>query len=381
MAYAVAPASGQLGTPGQDPVAGSQVFGAKGCARCHSVDGVGGKVGPDLARVTRPRSFYDLATAMWNHLPRMVDRMRELRIARPGLSATEAGNLVAFLYTLNYFEPPGDRERGRQLFTEKRCIVCHQVNGVGGVVGPNLDSVAARGSPIAVTAAMWNHGPAMVAIMRAKHVERPTFTGIELRDLLAYLAPPATAPAGEPVYALPGAADVGRRLFSEKRCIECHSVGGQGGRIGPDLLDRGRRRSLLEFAAAMWNKAPAMLAAMQPRGIVIPQLQPGEMADIVGYLYSVRYFASPGDVRRGLGVATEKGCLTCHGLHGERGKPAGDLSRVGGLDAPPAVLAALWNHTIVTAPTPSGAKSPWPEFRPEEMADLVAALGSLGRRP
>jgi cytochrome c2 len=35
----------------QDPIAGSRVFGTKGCAHCHAVNGVGGQVGPDLGRI------------------------------------------------------------------------------------------------------------------------------------------------------------------------------------------------------------------------------------------------------------------------------------------------------------------------------------------
>src|SRR5512138_506701 len=97
-------------SPSQDPLAGSQVFGAKGCVKCHSVNGVGGKVAPDLARTMRPRSFVDLATAMWNHLPQMAERMRQLGIARPKLDSREAGDLAGFLYSLNYFDPPGSAE-------------------------------------------------------------------------------------------------------------------------------------------------------------------------------------------------------------------------------------------------------------------------------
>ncbi len=59
------------GGGGQDPAAGSRVFNEKGCVKCHAINGVGGKIGPDLARASRPRSFFDLATAMWNHLPKM----------------------------------------------------------------------------------------------------------------------------------------------------------------------------------------------------------------------------------------------------------------------------------------------------------------------
>jgi mono/diheme cytochrome c family protein len=365
-------------SPSQDPLAGSRVFGSKGCVKCHSINGVGGKVGPDLARSLRPRSFYDVATAMWNHLPRMADRMKQLGIARPQLTAQEAGDLIGFLYTLNYFDRPGNVVAGRQLFSEKKCIVCHQVGGTGGVVGPNLDSLKQFASPIYVASAMWNHGPAMAEAMKAKGVERPTFTAQELRDLIAFLAP-ATGGAPEgPLYVLPGRPQLGRELFVEKKCVRCHSVSGVGGTLGPDLVALGVRRSPVEFAATIWNKAPAMMAAMETRGITVPQLRPEEMADLVAYLYSVRYFASGGSVPKGWLVASNKGCLQCHGVSGERGKPASDLTKAKGLDSSAAVLAVLWNHTVVT-PRVAGQKLEWPVLKAEEMADLVTLLESISQ--
>jgi hypothetical protein len=101
------------------------------------------------------------------------------------------------------------------------------------------------------------------------------------------------------------------------------------------------------------------------------------MADIVAYLYSVRYFAS-GSVQPGYAVASQKGCLNCHALRGERGKSASDLTKAKGLDSPAAVLAALWNHTLLT-PTVSGKKLDWPGFTPQEMADLMAMLQSVSQ--
>ena len=129
----------------------------------------------------------------------------------------------------------------------------------------------------------------------------------------------------------------------------------------------------------MWNKAPAMVAAMKARGISVPQLRPEEMADIVAYLYSVRYFAEGGNASHGKALAENKGCLRCHGASGGRGKGAGTFTSMKDLESPAAVIAALWNHAVGTAPGPSGPKDAWPEFRPEEMADLVAWLQSLGR--
>ena len=364
----------------QDPLAGSRVFGARGCVKCHAVNGVGGKVGPDLGRVQRPNSFFDLAAALWNHAPRMADRMRQQGVARPRLDAREMGDLVAFLFTLDYFDPRGDVDAGRRLFTEKRCVVCHQVGGTGGVVGPNLDALRQYASPIYLAAQMWNHGPQMAAVMAARKIPRPSFKDAELRDLIAYIGAASPVIAQGPLYVLPGRAGRGRALFAQKRCAECHSAAGQGGTLGPDLAERSVTLSLTQFASAMWNKTPAMLAAMKSRAIPVPQLQPDEMADVVAYLYSVRYFAQGGDPKKGVAVANAKGCLTCHALAGERGKPAGDLARAKGLDSPAAVLAALWDHSFIADPRPARAKAPWAEIRPGEMADLVAFLQSL-RRP
>lgn len=368
-----------LFAPTQDPLAGSRVFGAKGCVKCHAINGAGGKVGPDLAHIPRPRSFYELAAALWNHAPRMARRMAELGIARPQLDARETGDLVAFLFTLDYFDPKGNAEAGRRLFTAKRCVVCHQVGGTGGVVGPSLDSLKQYGSPIYLATAMWNHGPQMAEVMRARGIQRATFKDAELSDLIAYISAESPVLPQGPLYVLPGRAPVGRTLFAEKRCIECHAVRGQGGAIGPDLVERGLHRSLGQFVAAMWNKAPAMTEAMKRRGIAVPQLRPEEMADIVAYLYAVGYFAPGGDPKSGAAVATAKGCLGCHGLYGERGKAAADLTQAKDLDSPAAVLAALWNHSFITDRRPERLRSPWPEFGGREMADLVAFLQSLKR--
>ncbi len=364
-----------LFSPTQDPLAGSRVFGTKGCAKCHPVNGVGGKIGPDLGRIPRARSFYDLAAAMWNHLPRMAERMRDFGIARPRLDPQETADLIAFLYTLNYFDPPGKVQAGRRLFTEKKCIACHQVGGVGGVVGPNLDFLKQFGSPILIAAELWNHGPAMAEAMRAGGIERPTFKDSELRDLIAYLKSASPARTEEPLYVLPGRANQGRRLFVEKRCLQCHSVRGQGGREGPDLAERQLQRSLTQFAAAMWNKAPAMMEAMTARGIAIPQLRADEMADLVAYLYAVQYFGEPGDPKKGRQLVADKGCLGCHSVDGAGGKAASDLARVKGLDSPATAISAMWNHSLIA----ERRKGAWPQFTPEEMAHLVAWLQLLER--
>lgn len=292
-----------LGSPPQDPIAGGRVFRVKGCAACHTATRVGPPPAPDLRHAALPRSLYGVASAMWNHRPYVPQLgSRELR-----LDAREAGDLLAFLFSLDYWDAEsagGAAQTGRRLFGEKQCVICHQVAGTGGVVGPSLDSFKQYYSPILVAAVMWNHGPQMAEAMRAKGIERPLFRDTELRDLIAYLKSASSAADPGQVYLLPGDAEQGRRIFADKRCADCHKDGGPG----PSLLDRGAGRNLIEFAIVMWNKTPAMLATMKRRAIVIPQLRPDEMADLVAYLSSIGYLASPGDARRGQKLAVDKGC-------------------------------------------------------------------------
>lgn len=358
--------------PSQNPLAGSRVFGSKGCSRCHSVNGVGGKIGPDLARIQQNRSFNDVAANLWNHLPQMTAEAKKRGIVFPHLDPPEAGDLIAFLFTLNYFDPSGNVDSGKKLFNEKHCVQCHQIGAVGGVIGPNLDSVGETGSPINIAAAMWNHGPGMAEAMRARGIIRPSLSALELRDLIAYLKSAVPKRSGMPVSILPGRVDEGRALFKNKQCIRCHSIQSHGGNVGPDLGKRGLHRDLMEFAAALWNKAPAMLQAMKIRTVAVPQLSPEEMADMVAYFRSVQYLGEPGNLARGRQLLFEKQCLACHSLGGEGAKEAPNLAQLKGLDAPASVIAALWNHGDVIMKSVPKRDVSWPQFTADEMTHLMA---------
>ena len=299
--------------------------------------------------------------------------MEEHGIERPMMNAREAGDLIAFLFTLDYFDPPGDVNKGKQLFLEKKCVVCHQLGTYGGVVGPSLDHLSHFGSPILVAAAMWNHGPAMDQSMTEMGVSRPTFEGSELTDLISYLESVSPEPLEGPLYVLPGNAEEGRVIFTEKACIECHSIRGVGGRGGPDLAERGLHHGMTEFAAGMWNKAPAMAAAMEKRGVSIPQLGGGEMADLVAYLYSVQYFEDSGDAEVGRQRLRAKGCLGCHALNGSGGNAAVDLAESAGMSSPAEVISSLWNHSAIMEAA-AGEGASWPTISPQEMADIAAFL-------
>jgi mono/diheme cytochrome c family protein len=341
---------------------------------------VGGKVGPDLARVPSGGGFYQLGAALWNHLPRMGERMREQRIERPALTAADVSNLLAFLFTAAYRDESGEPRSGEQLFAAKGCVQCHAVGGKGGGVGPALDALKGANSPVLVAAAMWNHGPRMAEAMKAKGLERPTFKGRELVDVIAYVVSAARDTAAPTAQVIPGTPERGEKLFAEKSCAACHAVGGRGGKVGPPLGGRAHHVSLTDFAALMWNHGPAMWAKMKERGIEVPQLSGQEMADVVAYLYASHYFdAIAGKAPRGGQLVQGKGCVTCHSVRGKGGTVAADFATSTVVGSPAGVIAAMWNHGPRMEGQAEKQAVSLPTLTGQELADITAYLGSLGR--
>ena len=363
----------------QDPLAGSRVFGSKGCSQCHAVNGVGGKIAADLGRIAKPRTFYDLASAMWNHMPEMAAQMRKLNQPPPQLSARETGDLIAFLATINYFDPGGDAKAGKKIFADKQCVVCHQIERVGGVFGPSLDSVVQFG-PIFFAATMWNHGPSMAEAMQARGIKRPQFSGNELRDLIAYVKLVSSGRGDQPMQVLPGRVEDGERLFNSRGCVDCHGIRGTGGPVAAALSGKRIYPSLFEFAAAMWNKGPIMRREMQRRAITVPPLQANELADIVGYLYSLDYFAGPGDPGKGEQLINTKGCLNCHSVRGKGGAIGPDFGKIRGLEQTVNVVSAMWNHASTMEQKTVEKSLVWPLLTARDLADIVVFIQGVGGR-
>ena len=186
----------QAFTPTEDPVSGAGLFQTKGCVRCHAVNGVGGTGGPDLGQTARPSSFYDVAAAMWNHLPQMAARAWSAPPSpteKPYMTPNEMSDLIAFLYmpgTVGERLPgmPGDPRRGERLVGDKGCLVCHSLEAPPrGKVGGNLSWLKGLDSPWTIIAKMWNHGFLMAATIEGGSTAWPRLTSREMADLVAFL--------------------------------------------------------------------------------------------------------------------------------------------------------------------------------------------------
>ncbi len=349
---------------------GSAVFIAKSCARCHSIWGHGGEIGPDLGR-TRAGALTDseLAAAMWNHVPRMWGKMQEERIPHVTIGEGEMADLFAYLSFVRALDEPGDPDAGRLLLAEKRCGTCHAVDDRGGRTAPDLRRWARYRNPAVWAKLMFDHAPRMMQEMARRDILPPPLDARELVHIVSYIR--SLSASGEAELLDPGDAGVGERIFGARGCGRCHAVRGKGGRVGPDLGRRGWVTSFTGVAIAQWKHAAGMRAAMASRGIEVPALTSQEMAHVIVYLFSAAYADEPGSPRRGAEIFLQKGCASCHTtgvgppLDGYRGR------------ATPVTLAHdLWKHgpAMLERMRDSGIR--WPSFTGAEMRDLISALNA-----
>lgn len=171
-----------------NPDRGRQVYAAKGCGRCHAINGVGPTIGPDLARLrTGPQTVTQLAGAMWNHAPEMRRLAEQRGITWAPFDESELRDLIAYLYFLRMTDQPCDVQRGERLFEDKHCSACHALAGRGGRLGPDLSQWPQYGSPILWAEIMWRHAVEMETTMRDLGLPWPQFEDNEMVDLFAFI--------------------------------------------------------------------------------------------------------------------------------------------------------------------------------------------------
>lgn len=213
---------------------------------------------------------------------------------------------------------------GRVLFDGKGCRGCHKMDGVGGVIGPDLTGVARPGGRTPEWLVAHFRDPQTVVPGSA--MPQYEFADAEVEALTMYMLSRTAEPLGP--YFLSQrfvpAAEVGQRLFEEKGCIGCHSVKGVGGTVGPALDKVGERRD------ADW----LFRHFKDPRAVtpttVMPQFDftDGEAKALTMFVLSLAEDSEyrPLDIAalqspeaRGRELYRRLGCIGCHGPKGEGG--------------------------------------------------------------
>jgi len=131
------------------------------------------------------------------HPEETLDHMKEMhRGHRHGhdfeamehMSAEDQQRVISLMMDVGLALPPMDSRRGRELFLDKGCIVCHAVNRVGGTVGPALNA-ADMPKPMNAfefAARMWRGAPAMAEMQEQVLGEVIKLNGQDLADLVAF---------------------------------------------------------------------------------------------------------------------------------------------------------------------------------------------------
>jgi mono/diheme cytochrome c family protein len=236
--------------------AGRHLFETQGCRGCHKLNGVGGSIGPDLTEEGANHRSSDwlekhflapAAVSTGSAMPNYhftQDQAKALTYYMLSLASEEMGTYYSSVRLIP------SAQYGRQLFTEKNCIVCHSIGGVGSKSGPDLLGVTKRhslewldeqlvnpefvypGSSMPEYDLETNARKALVSFMRQA-------TPDDAQAILTHIAKPLSAPDA--------AIEAGKREFARFGCAGCHGTELEGGLANPNAQG-GQVPSLLHLS-------------------------------------------------------------------------------------------------------------------------------------
>ncbi|MFC1987914.1 cytochrome b N-terminal domain-containing protein [Chloroflexota bacterium] len=158
---------------------GRNVYEEINCSYCHSINGVGGAIGPDLTDLASRLYEQQITTYLLNPDSMVPDTLHpKLQFTSEELEA-----LVTYLETLGAkvsytLDAP-------KLFQEY-CASCHMINGQGGTLGPDLSTVGSRRSIEFLDA--FTADPLSVISGTTMPGFKNTLTVEQIRDLAAYMS-------------------------------------------------------------------------------------------------------------------------------------------------------------------------------------------------
>ncbi len=354
---------------------GEQLFRESRCITCHSVEGKGGDIGPDLAKVSskiHPEYLYKFIKNPQGLLP-------DTLMPTFGFSDQEVRDLVAFL-SEEYIDIELEEEqiaqnmksieganvqRGKELIETYGCTGCHEIEGVEdeGEIGLKLttfgDSHISKmdfgeiNVPLDdKTVPNWIYNKMKNSRLFKEDLKMPdySFSDIQAEAITTYLLSlkseeiPASyvKPFGESPSAYNPEGKFGK-VLEKYRCLVCHKINGRGGELAPDLSQEGsraRKEWLKKFMKMPYAIRPILVERM-PRF----KLSDSELETIYSYFRNVLVDNSveelsevvngmslnnPGLITMGKKLYYEKyACNSCHQINLKGGSIGPDLTTIG----------------------------------------------------
>ncbi|HBR17433.1 MAG: hypothetical protein A3G39_03455 [Deltaproteobacteria bacterium RIFCSPLOWO2_12_FULL_43_16] len=176
----------------------------------------------------------------------------------------------------------GDPEKGKEIFKNKGCAICHSINRVGGAIGPDLTQVTIRRTDERLV--NWLKDPP--SLLKDTDMPKvPWESEQEIFDLIAYFKT-VKKDMDKSFLGKVSKKEAGKRLVKEYDCKSCHRIKDpeSGRERFPDLTHEARKRN--QKWLDKWLKDPQAVKS----GTFMPTypLTDEERAAIVEYLSTLK---------------------------------------------------------------------------------------------
>ena len=311
----------QLGQPtGQEIQLGHRLFLEKGCASCHSIDGLNPQrdFGPDLSRVGGknaselefgaakiPHNLVSYIQAKlqdptsvnpaarmpqynWNQSD--LDAITTALLSMKGAPATSALQNLVVARKEAAFHPTGSFA---EVYERYKCYTCHKFNGYGGDLAPDLTYEGSRAQRQWLLDFLKNPQTLRpMLILRMPQFNMSDKDAATLADhMTMVLQHPVANPASvDSKQFTPAMVALGKQLYEVKyQCQACHTIGGTGGYVGPNLNNAGGWLTAAWIEAWLRNPQALIPDTIEPRR----NFTEDEVTALTAYLMTLRQSIRP----------------------------------------------------------------------------------------
>jgi cbb3-type cytochrome oxidase cytochrome c subunit len=311
----------QLGQPTEQEIQlGHRLFLEKGCASCHSIDGLNPQrdFGPDLSAVGgKNASELEFGTARIPHnlvsyiqaklqdptsvnpaarMPQYnwnqsdLDAITTALLSMKGAPATSALQNLVVARKEAVFHPTGVFA---EVYERYKCYTCHKFNGYGGDLAPDLTYEGSRAQR------QW-----LLDFLKNPQTLRPTLilrmpqfnmSDKDAATLADYMTMVLQHPTANPASVdskqfTPAMAALGKQLYEVKyQCQACHTIGSTGGYVGPNLSNAGGWLTAAWIEAWLRNPQALIPDTIEPRR----NFTEDEVTALTAYLMTLRQGIRP----------------------------------------------------------------------------------------
>jgi mono/diheme cytochrome c family protein len=286
-----------LGAPTDEEVkTGKRLFSEKGCASCHSLNGAGTQkdFGPDLtalgaknaselefgkAKIDRNLVSYIQAKLQdpvavnpaarmpqysWNQAD--LDAVTTALLSQTGPAATSALQHLVVPNKDASFQAVG---AFAEVYERYKCYACHRFNGYGGTLAPDLSYEGSRAQKKWIADFLRNPQtirPALILRMPQFNMSEKDATTVAEYLAMAVQKPDVDPESVDARQFTPAVVSMGKQLYEVKyQCQACHTMGGTGGYVGPNLNNAGNWLTPAWIEAWLRNPQALQPDTIEPR--------------------------------------------------------------------------------------------------------------------